>query len=178
MKVLAINGSHRKGNTEAMLKKILDGAKSKGAVIELINLRDKNVENCRACMACEEKGTCNIQDEFPRIFEKMANADFLVLGSPNYFNNVTALMKNFIDRMNAHWEDPRLKGKKTVLVMPSGYDRESAQKGMDVFAEFPRICKMEVVGKLGPLVNKPTKAQQDSELMQECFSLGERLASL
>ena len=112
MYILAINGSHRKGNTEAMLKKILDGAASKGARIELVNLREKNVENCRACMGCENTGTCRIQDDFPLIFEKMAHAGTVVFGSPNYFNNVSALMKNFIDRMNAHWQDPRLKEKK------------------------------------------------------------------
>ncbi len=176
MKVLAVNGSHRKGNTETLLKRILDGAASKGAQIELINLMDKNVENCKACMGCEEKGTCNITDDFPKIFEKMANTDVLVLGSPNYFNNVSAVMKNFIDRMNAHWKDPRLEGKKVVLVMPGGQGKESREKGMDAFEQFPKICKMQVVERISPQLDLPKEAQKSQKLMQECFGLGKRIA--
>lgn len=175
MYALAINGSHRKGNTEAMLKRILDGAASKGARIELVNLRDRNVENCTACVGCENTGTCHIQDDFPHIFQKMAIADVVVLGSPNYFNNVSALMKNFIDRMNAHWQDPRLKGKKTVLVMPGGQGRESREKGMNAFGEFPKICKMKVVERLSPQLDLPQEAQKDEKLLEKCFELGKRL---
>ena len=177
MKVLAINGSHRKGNTEAILKRILNGAASKGAAIELINLRDKNVDACKACMGCETTGTCSILDDFPKIFEKMALADVLVLGSPNYFNNVSALMKNFIDRMNAHWQNPKLKGKKVVLVMPGGYSASSIEKGLRAFKEFPKICKMKVIEEYAPLVDKPGEAEQNKEIMQECLELGKRLSA-
>lgn len=176
MYILAINGSHRKGNTEAILKRILDGAKSAGAMVELINLREKKIEICRSCMGCENTGTCRIQDDFPRIFEKLARADVLILGSPNYFNNVSGLTKNFIDRMNAHWQDERLEGKKVVLVMPGGYSPESVEKGMRAFEEFPKICKMPAIEKISPVLDKPTEAQLDEKLMQKCFELGEKLA--
>ena len=176
MKILAINGSHRKGNTEALLKKILDGAAKAGAKIELINLYDKNVETCKACMGCENTGVCNIVDDFPKIFEKMAIADAVIFGSPNYFNNVTGLMKNFIDRMNAHWEDPRLEGKKVVLIMPGGQGKESREKGMSAFAEFPKICKMKVIEKIMPQVDLPKEAANNEKLMAKCFELGKKLA--
>lgn len=178
MFVIAINGSHRKGNTEAILKRILDGAKEKGAIIELVNLRDKKIETCKSCMGCENTGTCRIQDDFPRIFEKLARADALILGSPNYFNNVTAIMKNFIDRMNAHWQDERLKGKKTVLVMPGGQGKDSREKGMDAFRQFPEICKMKVIETLSPQLDLPTEAQKDEKLLQKCFELGEKLVKM
>ena len=176
MKVLAINGSHRKGNTEAILKEVLGGAASKGAQVELVSLREKNVENCKACSGCEDKGTCKIGDDFPHIFEKIVNADLIVLGSPNYFNNVSALTKNFIDRMNAHWEDPRLEGKKVVLVMPGGYSATSIGKGLSAFREFPKICKMKVIEEYAPLVDKPQEAEQNPAIMKECLELGKRIA--
>ncbi len=176
MKILAINGSHRKGNTEALLKKILDGASSKGTRIELINLYDKNVETCKACMGCENTGTCNIKDDFPKIFEKMAIADIVIFGSPNYFNNVSGLMKNFIDRMNAHWQDTRLEGKKVVLVMPGGQGKESREKGMNAFEQFPKICKMNVIEKVMPHVDGPKEAINNEKLMAKCLELGKKLA--
>ena len=178
MHILAINGSHRTGNTEAILKKILDGAASKEAQIELVNLKDKKVEICKGCMGCEITGTCDITDDFPKVLEKLFRADVLILGSPNYFNNVSALMKSLIDRMNAHWENPILKGKKVVLVMPGGYSPESIEKGMNAFSEFPRICKMEVIEKIMPHLDSPKEAQENKELMQKCYSLGEKLAGM
>ena len=178
MKVLAINGSHRKGNTEAILKRILDGAREKGAGIELINLREKNVETCKACMGCETNGTCNIEDDMPIIFQKILHSDVLVFGSPNYFNNVTTLMKNFIDRMNAHWENPSLKGKKAVLVMPGGQGKDSREKGMRAFEEFPKICGMEVIERISPQLDRAKEALGNKELMKKSFEDGERIASI
>ncbi len=177
MKILAINGSHRKGNTEAMLKKILDGAGSKGAQIELINLREKNVENCKACMACETTGSCQTQDDFPKIFQKSVNADVLILGSPNYFNNVSALMKKFVDRMNPYWKDPRLREKKAVLVMPGGQGGNSEKEGMHAFEQFPKIAKMKVIERISQKVDRPQEAENSPKMMQKCFSLGQKLAS-
>jgi len=176
MKVLAVNGSHREGNTEAILKRILDGAKEKGAVIELVNLREKKVENCKACRGCEEKGTCTIEDDMPKIFQKIAHSDIIVFGSPNYFNNVSALMKGFIDRMNAHWEKPELKEKKVVLVMPGGQGPESREKGMQAFEEFPKICGMKVIEKFLPQLDLPQEAQGNKEVMEKALEIGKRIA--
>ena len=177
MKVLAISGSPRNGNTEAMLKRILDGAADKDASIELVRLHDTRIEECEGCAGCEETGTCRIQDEMPKLYSKTMLADVLVLGSPNYFNNVSALMKKFIDRMNAYWEDKRLHNKKVVLVMPGGQGKKSRQQGMNAFEQFPKICKMQVVERLSPQLDRSNEAQQDKALMQKCFELGEKLAS-
>jgi len=113
----------------------------------------------KGCMGCETTNTCKIGDNFPKLFDKLLKADVLILASPNYFNNVSAMMKGFIDRMNAHWKNPAIAGKKVVLVMPGGYSKESIKRGMRAFEEFPRICKMTV----------------DKKLMQECLELGEKL---
>ena len=70
-------------------------------------------------------------------------------------------MKNFIDRMNAHWEDPRLEGKKVVLVMPGGQGSESREKGMSAFEQFPKICKMQVVERISPQLDLAKEAQKN-----------------
>ncbi len=175
MKVLAICGSPRDGNTEAMLKSILTGAKSKGAAIELVRLRDLKIEFCDGCGSCEKTGKCRILDEMQPLYRKTLEADTLILGSPNYFNNVSAIMKNFFDRFNPYWENPRLKGKKVVLAMPGGYNRESIEKGLKVFEEFPRICKMEVVERIGSVLEGPREARKNENLMKQCFEAGQKL---
>ena len=176
MKVLAICGSPRDGNTEAMLKSVLTGAKSKGAAMELARLRGLKIEFCDGCGSCEKTGKCRILDEMQPLYKKTLEADALVLGSPNYFNNVSATMKNFFDRFNPYWENPRIKGKKVVLVMPGGYSKESIEKGMKVFEEFPRICKMEVVERIGEVLENPRDAQGNEALLRRCFEAGQKLA--
>lgn len=100
MKILAINGSHRKGrNTAKMLETVLEEARSLGAETELLELSDYNIKPCRACNHCLRVTECSIQDDDIKVItDKMLAADAIVLGSPVYISNVTGLMKNFMDR--------------------------------------------------------------------------------
>lgn len=103
-KVIAINGSPRKsGNTSILLKKVLEGARSQGAEIELINLIDLKYQGCISCFACKRKGTeyigkCAIKDDLAPVLEKAMEADAIVLGSPIYVGDVTGMMRLFIER--------------------------------------------------------------------------------
>ncbi|HJJ48808.1 MAG TPA: flavodoxin family protein [Methanocorpusculum sp.] len=104
MKILAIQGSPRKkGNTDLVLDAFLKGAESTGAETEKINLRDIDFKNCRGCNACHKKGICVIKDPLTDIFDKILQADILVLASPIYSMTVTAEMKAFIDRGQFLW---------------------------------------------------------------------------
>ena len=103
-KVIAINGSPRKNaNTATLLKKALDGAASTGAETELIHLVDLQYKGCISCFACKLKGTkyirsCAMRDDLTPILEKAMNSDAIILGSPIYLGDVTALMRAFIER--------------------------------------------------------------------------------
>ena len=67
MKIVAINGSPRKGwNTDMLVDKAIEGARSKGAEVEKFDLyKLDGFIGCRSCMACkrpERGGTCYIKD--------------------------------------------------------------------------------------------------------------------
>lgn len=114
MKILAINGSPRKGkNTAIMLKTALVAAEELGASTELLELSDFNLRYCTGCNSCLRQTTCAItDDDNAYIHEKMLEADGIILGSPCYFANVSALMKNFMDRTRClHMVKHALKGK-------------------------------------------------------------------
>lgn len=143
MHVLAICGSPRKGNTEFALRKMLDVFSAKGNKCEIVNLREKKIEFSDGGA---DKGY-SAGDEMGIIYPKIFNADMLILGSPAYFSNVSALMKNFIDRMNPCWQDERLKGKKAIVVAVGGLE-SSAGKCAKNLEEFARICRMKVVERL------------------------------
>lgn len=100
MKVLAINGSHRRGkNTALMLGLVLKKVEESGVETELLELADHKIRLCSACNKCLQKSVCSIaDDDMAMIAKKMVEADSIVLGSPVYFSNVTSLMKIFMDR--------------------------------------------------------------------------------
>ena len=105
MKILAINGSPRKNrNTAILLEHALKGAAAKGMETELLHLFDKEFKGCVSCFACKVKncpkpGICLYKDSLTPMLEKAMAADALVLGSPVYFENVTGMMRSFLERL-------------------------------------------------------------------------------
>jgi multimeric flavodoxin WrbA len=95
MNIVYISGSPRpKSNTDYLLNCIL--SRTAG---EFIQLTDYAVEPCHSCWACRENGSCVIDDDMKTlVIPKVLNADAMVIGTPGYFNNVTAQLKSFIDR--------------------------------------------------------------------------------
>lgn len=102
MKAVAINGSPRPGgNTEILLKKVLEPLEAAGWDTEVLRIGGKAVRGCMACMKCVEKrnGRCIIEnDPINEYLEKMYAADAIILGSPTYFADVTSELKALIDR--------------------------------------------------------------------------------
>ena len=104
MKVIAINGSPRKNwNTDALLKKALDGAASAGAETEMVYLYDLKFRGCVSCMACKlqkepRPNRCVLRDDLTAVLDKVHGADAVILGSPIYFSEVTGEMRSFFER--------------------------------------------------------------------------------
>jgi multimeric flavodoxin WrbA len=103
MKAIAINGSPRSGgNTEILLRKVLEPLTDAGWDTDFIQLGGKEIRGCRACYQCFKKknSRCGQKGEevFDACLEKMIQADAIILGSPTYFTDVSAEMKALLDR--------------------------------------------------------------------------------
>lgn len=99
MKVLAICGSPRKnGNTEYFTKVVLSKLEKEGIETEFISLIGKDISECTGCYYCVKNHKCCIADDFQDVFEKMINADAIVLASPVYHASITAKLKCLLDR--------------------------------------------------------------------------------
>jgi multimeric flavodoxin WrbA len=122
MKILGINASPRgsKSQTRKLVQAVLDGASSKGAAVELVDLCRLKMKYCNACGICYETGKCVKKDDLQTLYKKILSADGLVMGSPNYFHSVTAQMKTLIDRMADAVHCQLLTGKYTVNIATSG----------------------------------------------------------
>ena len=102
MKVIAINGSPRKGgNTEYLLKKVLEPIADAGIETELVQIGGQQVRGCMACYQClknKDSRCANDTDIVNEFIGKMIEADAIILGSPTYFADMTSEMKALIDR--------------------------------------------------------------------------------
>ncbi len=105
MKAIAVNGSPRKkGNTATLLEHALNGAESKGADVEMVNLYGLSYKGCISCFECKKiggksYGKCAFKDELSPILEKISEADVLIMGTPIYFSAETGEYRSFIERL-------------------------------------------------------------------------------
>jgi multimeric flavodoxin WrbA len=100
LRIIGVSGSPRiGGNTDIILQEALAAAKEEGAEVGLIRISDYRLEPCSACRACFSVKKCVIDDDCEKIYKEMLRADGIILGSPSYFQGVTAQMKIFIDRV-------------------------------------------------------------------------------
>lgn len=95
-KIIAVSCSTRKGKTTATaLQACLDSAKEAGATVEveLIELAGLKIAGVVA-------GGPTPEDDFPAIAAKLTDAKVggIIIGSPVYFGNLTALCKAFLER--------------------------------------------------------------------------------
>ncbi len=124
IKILTIIGSPRKkGNSYQATEKLEEMMKNRGDYeFEYLFLKDTDLKECRGCFNCLSKGIeyCPLKDDYEIIQEKMKEADGLVLVSPVYVMTVTALLKNFIDRMAYLCHRPEYHGKKALVLTTTG----------------------------------------------------------
>ena len=114
MKILWISWASRKQWTYFMLKTVLD---SMNQEYEIIHLKDKKIDFCINCKRCMKSFKCaNENDDMKYIYEKLSQAEIIVLWSPTYFENVSWIMKNFIDRCLPYYFSWELKNKKIWIV--------------------------------------------------------------
>lgn len=100
MKILAINGSARKeSNTALLIDTVFKKLNKFGIETEMISFFNQVIEPCKACWACFGQKNCvHHNDIFQEVFEKMKQADGIILGSPVYSANISATMQAFLER--------------------------------------------------------------------------------
>lgn len=103
MKILALIGSPRKGNSYNVTKQVESVMKDldEDVTFEYIFLHEADIKMCRGCFACLSVGEeyCSLDDDVESIKQEMLDSDGVIFVSPVYVMNVTGLIKNFIDRL-------------------------------------------------------------------------------
>lgn len=100
-KVLIISTSLRlNSNSDLLARSFMDGAKAAGHDVELVSLRNKTINFCRGCFACQKTHRCIIKDDSNAIVDKICEADVIVWATPIYYYEMSGQMKTLIDRAN------------------------------------------------------------------------------
>ncbi len=147
MDIIAICGSPRHGNTEFILRRLLENAAAAGHETDLALLRKMDVRYCRGCLACDDTGACPISDDATLVIAKMEASDLIIFGSPNYYDNVSGMMKVFFDRLNVFYRTDRLREKKVVAVFAGG-EGKTIDKAIVPVRSVMDSFGMEIVGSL------------------------------
>jgi len=201
MKLMAFVGSPRKGgNTDTLIDKVIEGAKSKKAVeAEKIYLYDANIKYCNACGAHTVlKGSkeCPLNDDMGGILKRMEQADAFIFGSPNHGRTISAAMTNFIARMMPLLKmevtrdaagniidaasKPLVKGKRAVLVVSQGDPwPTSSSLVLKILDDNIKDFQMRKVGEVFSMFNlelDSVKAKKDD--LDKAFATGVRLATV
>jgi len=82
-----------------MIKTVLNVCEEAGFETEIFQAGGRVTRGCMACNACAKNiGVCAIGDWINEVYEKMKQADAIILGSPTYFSDLTPELKAVIDR--------------------------------------------------------------------------------
>jgi len=186
MKACGIIGSPKKnGNVDLLVSQVLKGASSQGAKTHKIYVNDLNIRPCQSCGVDPYPKCCLFNDDMKLIYDALQSCDIIVLGSPVYFDTVSAQTKLMIDRCNCllpyvkrrdgTWGFERRikKRKKGVFIAVAGPDQEfnTIQTTVKGFFEWANTELVETIlypndsNELGGVKN-------NKERMAKAFEVG------
>ncbi|MGD0006693.1 MAG: NAD(P)H-dependent oxidoreductase [Anaerolineaceae bacterium] len=183
MKILVLVGSYRRnGNTDqitGLIKEHLHKeARQRQAPLEIetIYLGQKDLQFCRGCRICYDRGeqNCPIKDDLLAIKAKMQAADGILMASPVYVDDVSGITKNFIDRLCHVCHRPQFAGKVAYLAATTGSSRTG--KTLDTMKMAVRTWGFHVAGqsgfKMGALMKREeTRARFELRAAQAAHQL-------
>ena len=177
MNILILSGSPRKGgNTDILMEAFVKGASQKHHV-EVVSVHDYKVNPCMGCNACfkSKDNTCVQKDDMAIIYEKMSQADMLVIASPVYFYGLSAQLKAVIDRFHNPIRDT-FPIKKTVLLLVGAATRPEL---FDSILTQYQLClnffKLEDAGRVLVRGVKDKGDIKNTDVLNEAFELGQQL---
>jgi NAD(P)H-dependent FMN reductase len=99
--LVALNGSPVRGSSvDLMLEAMCAGAREAGGAAEHVHCAELNVKPCQACGPDATSGYCVFHDDMERVYALLSRAHAVAVGTPIYFDTVSAQLKLVMDRCN------------------------------------------------------------------------------
>ena len=190
MKTVILNGSPRKNGSTAAFLAIMKEKLSEAGQVEWFDAYNLTVKPCMGCMRCRPDGVCVLpSDDAQRVRAAIASAEAFVVGTPVYWNNMTAPLKAVFDRnvtlfesFAKGWPSPKLRGKRAVIVVSAGSPWPFSR--LRLGGSPARLLKtilhagggMKIVGKI-LISNAGSGAPLDSRVTAKAITVSKRLTS-
>lgn len=172
--ILLVNASNRKKNTYKLLSSIEAILKDNGFKTELITLSDYKIDFCKGCECCVLKGGCFIKDDCNKIIEKFKSCDGLIIGTPVYLNNMTGILKAFIDRTCSWFHRTEVSQKPTLLLANTqGSGLKSTLNSIEESLIQWGVCLCGTISRNGRSFKDPIKEKELSKFIKLVKSNGE-----
>jgi len=147
--VLLINGSsHRGHNTDLMVNIAEDVLGKLGISFRRFNLNELEIRHCWCCYSMEDAACtypCRNQlDDMPALHEMMVDAKAVIIASPINWNNMSARLKDFLDRLTCIqnrilMDEESLVSGKVFGVLINGHEDGAVKTAMDIFLYFQQM---------------------------------------
>jgi multimeric flavodoxin WrbA len=188
--VCGIIGSPCKnGNVDLIVSEVLKGAASNGADTCKFYLNDMNIKPCQSCGVDPDPEHCLLKDDMEQIYDALENSDAIVLGSPVYFDTVSAQVKLMIDRSNClmpyvkkadrsfGFERRMKRPKKGVFVVVSGKEQKldailATMRGFFYWANIKLVETFSYAHN----DNELGSIKKDKKKMKQAFDIGVRIS--
>ena len=144
MNILVVNGSPRKMVCHAFVTELEIMARDYGHKVDVLNLVDYSIAYCQACEGCRHGSTCVLKDDYTSVIEpKMKEADLVVFATPNYFANVSGVMKVFMDRTYSLYDHFSGKDTKYSVFISAESDYYGCMSVYERVKEYAEMMNME-----------------------------------
>jgi len=160
MNILGLSGSATGGSsTDLLIAAALEGASAPHVKTRLIRLNERQIIPCQACSQSPEPAYCFYHDGMTELYDLMEKSEAVILGSPIYFDSVSAQTKLFIDRTNCvrpadfsdrsvqKFKERRFLGKKGGIILVAG-DYGKFEGALRVMRAFFIWAGIEIVFEL------------------------------
>ena len=177
-KVLIISTSLRpNANSEILAHETERGAKDAGHIVEFVTLKDKEINFCKGCLACQKLGKCVINDDANEITLKMKDADVIVWATPVYYYEMSGQMKTLIDRANSLFATGKNFTQTYVITTSADGTKGVIQTVLNgVNGWVACFDNLELKGFLeaGGLDN-PNDVQNRKDLLEQAYNMGKNI---
>lgn len=190
MRVCGIVGSPKKnGNVDILVSQVLKGASLRGAKTGKLYLNDMHIRPCQSCGVDPGPKHCLFDDDMNQVYAALETCNAIVLGSPVYFDTVSAQTKLMIDRTNClmplvthsdgttGFERRMKRRKKGVFVAAAGTEQqfETVLATVKGFFNWANIALKETI-LYAHDDNELGAVSKDKTRMKQAFDVGVELA--
>lgn len=189
--IIGFSGSPRvHGNSDLVLKSILDGANSEDIPTDSYNLTKIPFRGCIGCEKCRKSKVCTgLIDGMSLVYPKIISSMGLVLISPTHNYNITSWMKAFIDRLycfyNFENDRPRswssqLSGQNRKAVIGAICEQESVEDmgfTLEAMRRPLEALGYEIIDEVAVFkIFDKAKVKNDNNVMNKAYASGKKLA--